>query len=59
MSVAEEKLSAIAAQLKKGVAPQKETVRAFLLWFNAERRGFSVVRRIRSALKRIPLHTSR
>jgi hypothetical protein len=58
VSVAEEKLSAIAAQLKKGVAPQKETVRAFLLWFNAERRGFSVVRRIRSALKRHGVTTS-
>jgi hypothetical protein len=52
MSLAEEKLSAIAAQLKKGVAPPRETIRAFLLWFNAERRGYSVVRRIRIQLKR-------
>lgn len=58
MSVAEVKLTAIAAQLKKGVAPQKETVRAFLLWFNAERRGFRVVRRIRSALRRHGVATS-
>jgi len=52
MSVAEVKLTAIAAQLKKGVAPQRETVRAFLLWFNAERRGFRVIKRIRNTLKR-------
>lgn len=58
MSIAEVKLTAVAAQLKKGVAPQKETVRAFLLWFNAERRGFRVVRRIRSALRRHGVATS-
>lgn len=58
MSLHEEKLSAIAAQLKKGVAPSRETVRAFLLWFGAERRGYNVVRRIRSALKRHGLTTS-
>lgn len=43
MSVAEEKLTVIAAQLKKGVAPSRETVRTFLLWFGAERRGYRVV----------------
>lgn len=58
MSVYEEKLSAIAAQLKKGVAPSRETVRTFLLWFGAERRGYYVVRRIRSELKRHGLTTS-
>jgi CBS domain-containing protein len=58
MSVSEEKLSAIAAQLKKGVVPSRETVRTFLLWFNAERRGYNVVRRIRYALKRYELSTS-
>jgi CBS domain-containing protein len=40
MSVHEEKLAAITAQLKKGVAPSRETVRTFLLWFDAERRGY-------------------
>jgi CBS domain-containing protein len=58
MSVAEEKLAVIAAQLKKGVAPSRETVRTFLLWFGAERRGYNVVRRIRGALKRHGLLTS-
>ena len=58
MSVSEEKLTLIAAQLKKGVAPSRETVRTFLLWFDAERRGYNVVRRIRNALKRHGLSTS-
>lgn len=58
MSVSEEKLSAIAAQLKKGVVPSRETVRTFLLWFNAERRGYNVVRSVRYALKRYGLSTS-
>lgn len=58
MSVYEEKLSAIEAQLKKGVAPSRETVRTFLLWFGAERRGYNVVRRIRNALKRHGLTTT-
>ena len=58
MAQSEEKLAAIAALLKKGVAPQRETVRSFLLWFNADRRGYRVVRRIRSALKRYGIVTS-
>lgn len=58
MSVHEEKLTAIAAQLKKGVAPSRETVRTFLLWFGAERRGYNVVRRVRSSLKRHGLTTT-
>lgn len=58
MSVAEEKLIAVAAQLKKGVAPSRETVRAFLLWFGAEKRGYRVVRRIRGNLERHGLATT-
>lgn len=58
MSVSEEKLTSIAAQLKKGVAPSRETVRTFLLWFQAQRRGYNVVRRIRNALRRHSLATS-
>lgn len=58
MSQSDEKFSAIAAQIKKGVAPQRETARSFLLWFGSERRGYRVVRRIRSALKRYGLTTS-
>jgi CBS domain-containing protein len=58
MSVADEKLAAIAAQLKKGVAPSRETVRTFLLWFDAERRGYRVVREVRAHLKRHALATA-
>lgn len=58
MAQFEEKLTAIADQLKKGVVPPKESVRAFLLWFSAERRGYRVVRRIRSALRHHGLATS-
>jgi len=58
MSVFEEKLSAISTQLKKGIAPSRETVRTFLLWFDAERRGYNVVRQVRNALKRYELSTS-
>jgi len=58
MAQAEEKLAAIAEQVRKGVVPAKESVRAFLLWFDAERRGYRVVRRIRSALRRHGLATS-
>jgi len=58
MSVSEDKLKAVAAQLKKGVAPPRETVRSFLLWFSAERRGYRVVRRVQNALKRHNLATS-
>jgi CBS domain-containing protein len=58
MSQSDDKLQAIGAQLKKGVAPQRETVRSFLLWFNAERRGLRVVRRIRFKLKKYGITTS-
>ncbi|MFZ0963430.1 MAG: CBS domain-containing protein [Terriglobia bacterium] len=58
MSQSDDKLQAISAQLKKGVAPQRETVRSFLLWFHAERRGFRVVRRIRFKLKKYGIATS-
>jgi CBS domain-containing protein len=58
MSYADDKLQAINAQLKKGVAPQKETVRTFLAWFGAERRGFRVVSRIRRKLDKFGIATS-
>lgn len=58
MSQSDEKLKAIAGQLKKGVVPPRETVRSFLLWFGSERRGYRVVRHIRSKLKRFGLATS-
>jgi CBS domain-containing protein len=52
MAQSEEKLVVIAEQLNNGVVPPKESVRAFLLWFGAERRGYRVIRRVRSALRR-------
>ncbi|MBZ0143570.1 MAG: hypothetical protein K8F56_08310 [Rhodocyclaceae bacterium] len=58
MAQFEEKLTAVAEQLKKGVVPPKESVRAFLLWFDAERRGYRVIRRIRGALRRYSVATS-
>lgn len=58
MSQAEEKITAIADSLKRGVVPPKESVRAFLLWFGAERRGLRVVRVIRAALRRHGVTTS-
>jgi hypothetical protein len=44
MATADDKLKNFCDQLKKGVVPPKETVRAFLLWFGASRRGARVVR---------------
>lgn len=58
MSLHEDKLKAISTQLKRGVAPSKETVRTFLGWFYAERRGYNVVRRIRRELARHRVATS-
>lgn len=58
MPQSEEKLSAIAEQLRRGVVPPKESVRTFLLWFDAERRGYRVVRKVRNALRRHGIATS-
>lgn len=57
MSQADEKLAAIADQVLKGSSPPKESLRALLLWFDAERRGYRVVRRVRNALRRHGLAT--
>jgi CBS domain-containing protein len=58
MSLSEDKLKAIAAQLKQGVVPPQESVRSFLGWFFAERRGYNVVLSIRQALKKFGIKTS-
>ena len=42
MSTADDKLAAIAKQLKTGLSTPPETVRAFLGWFGAARRGWRV-----------------
>jgi len=57
MSLADGKLKSIRSQIKKGVAPPRERVRWFLLWFGAERRGWNVVRHIRSKLDHYGLTT--
>jgi CBS domain-containing protein len=54
---AEEKLRAIADQLRKGVRPPRETARTFLLWFGASRRGLNVCHGIRAHLARNGLQT--
>lgn len=58
MAQFEEKLSVISEQLRRGVAPPTESVRSFLLWFDVERRGYRVVRRIRGALRGHSLATT-
>lgn len=50
MSTADDKLAAIATQLKTGLSAPTETVRAFLGWFGAARRGWRVTTEIREAL---------
>jgi len=57
MSLPDEKLKIISEQLKKGVAPPKETVRSFLAWFGFARRGYRVVRRVHSRLEQYGLST--
>ena len=57
MTLAHQKLEAIVAQVAKGIVPLQESVRSFLLWFGAERRGFRIVREIRGVLKEHGLET--
>lgn len=57
MTDAEEHLKSIDEQLKKGVIPPRETVRGFLLWFGASRRGYNIVGYIRSLLEQFDLET--
>jgi hypothetical protein len=49
-----QKLVEIAHQLEKGEKPERATVRNFLEWFGAQRRGYYVVQNIRNLLR--PLH---
>ncbi len=57
MSNISSRLSAISEQIKKGVAGPTETVRTFLSWFGAERRGYWVVEEINKELDRHDLVT--
>lgn len=51
------RLSEIAEQLKEGKQPSQETVRTFIGWFGAQRRGYWVVRDIRTALRSLGIRT--
>ncbi len=55
--MSDEHLKNIDEQLNNGVIPPKETVRGFLLWFGAGRRGYNVVRQIRAQLEKFNLET--
>lgn len=55
--MSDDHLKNIDEQLNKGVIPPKETVRGFLLWFGAGRRGYNVVRHIRGELEKFNLET--
>lgn len=57
MPAADEHLRLIDEQLRRGATPPRETVRGFLLWFGANRRGVDVVRRARAELARFDLET--
>jgi len=52
-----ERLAGIAEQLRNGSATQPITVREFLSWFGAQRRGYWIVSNIRESLKKWNLHT--
>jgi predicted transcriptional regulator len=47
----------IAGQIERGEEPPTVTVRAFLSWFDAQRRGFSIVSRIQAILDQAHLRT--
>ncbi|MFN0304825.1 MAG: HPP family protein [Burkholderiales bacterium] len=51
------RLKEIADQVKRGEPATPETVRTFISWFGAERRGYRVVWRIGKALEEVGLQT--
>jgi len=57
-TMSNEHLQNIDEQLNQGVIPPKETVRNILRWFGASRRGYNVVRHIRSQLEKFNLVTT-
>lgn len=54
---AQAKLDDIAKQIQSGERSPTVTVRAFLSWFEAQRRGFAIVSRIRETLDQACLRT--
>lgn len=57
MSQADDRLEEIAGDLREGRESPQVTVREFLSWFNSERRGYWIVRRIRWVLNKAKLNT--
>lgn len=55
--IAPRRLSEIAKHLRDGDQPESPTVREFLSWFSAHRRGFWIVENIRDALSKAGLRT--
>ena len=51
------RLREIAQELDEGKSPAQETVRTFIGWFGAQRRGYWVVREIRDTLKSLNIRT--
>jgi hypothetical protein len=52
-----DQLPSITRKLTAGESAAPVTVREFLSWFSAQRRGYAIVRRIRYALKKAGLTT--
>ena len=52
-----ERLKEIAEQLENGNSPSPETVRIFIGWFGAQRRGYEIVRDIRKTLEGLGIQT--
>lgn len=57
MSMIPQRLNEIAKQVHAGETPASETVRTFIGWFGAQRRGFWIVRDIRRALEELEIQT--
>ena len=57
MSAIPQRLAEIASQVHDGGNPPPETVRTFIGWFGAQRRGFWIVRDIRRALESLKIQT--
>lgn len=51
------KLNDIAQQIQDGRDPERETVRNFLQWFGAQRRGDYIVKNIREAMAQLNIRT--
>jgi len=56
--MSDEHFKNIDEQLDKGVVPPKETIRNILWWFGVSRRGYNVIRNVRSQLEKFNLVTS-